>query len=183
MITTLDGTDGLTFAVSLQHSERIIGIVGLNRYDYISYMFHPEFWGQGYCSEAVHYFLEYLFKEQPEREDIAAFVFEDNAGSRKVLEKNAFVLQLQENQDVHLSEEKTVEKEYSVERILKREDEDSLRLAVEALFKSSGSGTQNTIEPRKMLRYERFASNPESFKNESLLRDGYKDMNSKQNQT
>jgi len=146
MLKTNDQTDGFTFAVSLHDSERIIGVAGLNRYDHLSYFFHPEFWGQGYCTEAVCGFLGYLFKQQNERKDISASVYEDNLGSRRVLEKCGFVIQV-------YSRNKEEQDEYSSRKILPKEEEDNLRLAIGELFKITGQKSKFTQNRREMLLY------------------------------
>jgi [ribosomal protein S5]-alanine N-acetyltransferase len=105
---TIDETDGFTFALSLHDTERIIGIIGLNRFDSLSYMLHPDFWNKGYCTEAVRYFLDYLFKQQPERREITAWVFEDNVASRRVLEKCGFVTPVEKGGSITLSLRSTI---------------------------------------------------------------------------
>src|SRR3954452_3229051 len=54
------------------------------------YEFMPEFWGQGFATEAVSKVLEHWRRRYPE-EHFFAYVREENHRSRRVLEKSGFV--------------------------------------------------------------------------------------------
>jgi RimJ/RimL family protein N-acetyltransferase len=54
-------------------------------------MFHPDFWGKGYCTEALRWFVKQLFEKQPERLVLVAGVHDGNEASLRVLLKCAFV--------------------------------------------------------------------------------------------
>lgn len=91
---TTNGPRSLIFTIFLKEepgAQKIIGLVGLNRWDKIHYMLHPKFWGSGYCSEALGAFLIALFRHQPKRLSIGTVVSSDNIGSLRVLEKCGFV--------------------------------------------------------------------------------------------
>jgi RimJ/RimL family protein N-acetyltransferase len=36
-------------------------------FDRLLYSFNPDFWGAGYCTEVLRWFLKQLFERQPER--------------------------------------------------------------------------------------------------------------------
>jgi hypothetical protein len=72
-------------------SVNVIGVVGLNPYNRLLYMFHPDFWGMGYCTEALREFQKRVFEVQPERLILIAGVHDGNEGSLKVLLKCGFV--------------------------------------------------------------------------------------------
>jgi RimJ/RimL family protein N-acetyltransferase len=65
--------------------------MGFNRWDRAHYIFHPDFWVSGYCTEALRSFLEAVFELQPDRKRIYIVVSARNAVSRRVLEKRYFV--------------------------------------------------------------------------------------------
>ncbi|PMD54949.1 acyl-CoA N-acyltransferase [Hyaloscypha bicolor E] len=80
------------FSISLrQNSSEMIGIIGLNSFDRLLYSFNPDFWGAGYCTEVLRWFLKQLFEKQPERRTLVAGVHNGNEGSVRVLLKCGFV--------------------------------------------------------------------------------------------
>lgn len=82
-----------TFAVVLaEHG--LIGMVGASRRDTrsvfeIGYWLGEPYWGSGYATEAGRAFVRWLYEDQDVRA-LAAGYFEDNPGSRRVLEKLGF---------------------------------------------------------------------------------------------
>jgi Acetyltransferase (GNAT) domain len=68
----------------------MIGLIGVNSFDRLLYMSHPDFWGAGYCTEALRWFLIHLFEEQPERLVLVAGVHDGNEQSLRVLLKCGF---------------------------------------------------------------------------------------------
>jgi len=70
---------------------RIIGVLGLNRFDELFMTFHPSFHGRGYATEAVTAWLGVLWEEYPTRKSVHGGYFAGNEGSRRVLEKVGFV--------------------------------------------------------------------------------------------
>ena len=62
----------------------------LGDYTAFGYEFLPEFWGQGFATEAVSNVLEYWRRRYPE-EPVFAYVREENDRSRRVLEKSGFI--------------------------------------------------------------------------------------------
>lgn len=145
----VDRPHSLIFAVSLRDAQgdansSTIGVLGLNRWDSLFYIFHPDFWGRGYCSEALRTFLNVLFEQQPDREELEAWIFQDNEKSKRVLEKNEFKFR------------------YKMPGQSQREDlwekeEDELKKAVQALSLPTGppSAPQNvpSAARRAMWRY------------------------------
>ena len=69
----------------------IIGLIGLNPHDRLLYSIHPDYWGKGYCTEALRPFLMHLFEMQTEREVLVAGVHDGNERSVRVLLKCGFV--------------------------------------------------------------------------------------------
>lgn len=68
-----------------------IGLLGLSRWDTLTYFLHPSHWSNGYTTEALHAFLRHLFQnEQPERAFVDANIKEGNTASARVLEKCGF---------------------------------------------------------------------------------------------
>ena len=78
------------FAIRLKETGRLIGIILYfdEKEDSceIGYGIGSAFWDQGYATEAVGYFLEYLFREKCVRTIYASF-FTGNDASRRVMEK------------------------------------------------------------------------------------------------
>ncbi len=78
------------FAIRLKETGRLVGILSL--FDEkdgaceIGYGIGSRFWNQGYATEAVRRFLEYLFREKGMRRVYASF-FTGNDASRRVMEK------------------------------------------------------------------------------------------------
>ena len=94
---TIDGFDFSSyperqdlFAIRLKETGRLIGIILY--FDEtadsceIGYGIGSGYWGQGYATEAVHRFLEYLFREKGLKTVYASF-FTGNDASRRVMEK------------------------------------------------------------------------------------------------
>jgi ribosomal-protein-alanine N-acetyltransferase len=83
------GNDGI-WAVRLKETGRLIGILTLfdetDSSCEIGYGIGSEHWGNGYTTEAVKRFLEYLFEEKGLRTVHASF-FTGNEASRRVMEK------------------------------------------------------------------------------------------------
>ncbi|KAF1984080.1 acyl-CoA N-acyltransferase [Aulographum hederae CBS 113979] len=69
----------------------VIGVIGMNQWDGIFFMFHPAVWGKGYAVEACHAFIELYFRENSDRETMEGSFFEGHVASRRVLEKTGFV--------------------------------------------------------------------------------------------
>lgn len=71
-----------------------VGVVHVEPEPDLGYMIHPDFWGQGFATEAVRGCLEYWWS-LPRREDgkgreLIAKVVVENVESRRVLEKLGF---------------------------------------------------------------------------------------------
>ena len=83
------GREGL-FAIRLKETGRLIGIVlyfdEKDKTCEIGYGIGSAWWGNGYTTEAVRKFLEYLFREKGMRAVSASF-FTGNEASRRVMEK------------------------------------------------------------------------------------------------
>ncbi len=78
------------FAIRLKETGHLIGIIlyfdeTANSCE-IGYGIGSGFWNQGYATEAVHRFLEYLFREKGLKTVYASF-FTGNAASQRVMEK------------------------------------------------------------------------------------------------
>ncbi len=78
------------FAIRLKETGRLIGIVlyfdEKDKTCEIGYGIGSAWWGNGYTTEAVRKFLEYLFREKGMRAVSASF-FTGNEASRRVMEK------------------------------------------------------------------------------------------------
>lgn len=57
----------------------------------LSYIFDCDYWNRGFCTEAIHKILKIGFKKM-RLASIYAYTVIDNGASRKVLEKNGFIL-------------------------------------------------------------------------------------------
>ena len=86
-----------TYAIKLQETGELIGLVGNARYDRIHrltevffYIGERELRGRGYGREAVALFSEFCFKEM-NLHKICGFVYAYNAASRRVFEICGFV--------------------------------------------------------------------------------------------
>lgn len=69
----------------------ISGSCNANRCE-IGYNLLPEYWGKGYATELIAFFIKYAFEVQ-KFERIEALVIQDNVASCRVLEKNGFLLE------------------------------------------------------------------------------------------
>ena len=58
----------------------------------LGYVFSEITWGKGYATEVVSALIEWCRRQQPTIVSISGGVADDNIGSRRVLEKNGFVL-------------------------------------------------------------------------------------------
>jgi hypothetical protein len=151
-------TGSLLYTVSLlkdprpQESQSPIGLLGQNRWETLHYMFVPDFWGHGYCTEALLSYMPELWKWAPQRDGVDAAVLEGNWASRRVLEKCGFWLEQRtgrvlrnpyieesEGEDENQEESKQGEK-------VSAEDLAELRKAVEGLGLISGPA----IEPDRV---------------------------------
>ena len=78
------------FAIRLKETGRLIGILSLfdegNGACEIGYGIGSDYWNQGYATEAVKRFLNYLFEEKSYRTVYASY-FPGNNASRRVMEK------------------------------------------------------------------------------------------------
>jgi ribosomal-protein-alanine N-acetyltransferase len=85
------------FTIVTSSENRLVGLIGLhdidpiNRNAELGYFLGPEYWGRGYATEAVGLALKYAF-EWLNLLKVYARVFEPNAASRRVLERNGFQL-------------------------------------------------------------------------------------------
>jgi RimJ/RimL family protein N-acetyltransferase len=85
--------DGPSFVVSVEAEP--VGIAGLHveRYPWgyaeLGYMLHPDYWGNGYATDAVGALLRYGFDER-RLHKVGADAYATNEGSHRVLEKNGF---------------------------------------------------------------------------------------------
>lgn len=139
----------LFFAVMLPNQDlheapKFIGLMGLNRYNRLTYMFHPDFWGQGYCTEALRVFQTDVFERIPEKVVLVAGVHDGNERSLRVLRKCGFV---QIERDIIDS---------SLGRSLLKDEEDELKRSVmqkkklqsdSAEMKQLAQGTVEEQEP------------------------------------
>jgi hypothetical protein len=159
MDVTINATGGLIFAVAVGNSNRIIGVTGLSQHWTLLYMFHPDFWNKGYCTESVRCFLDYLSKQQPERREITAWVFQDNIASQRVLEKCRFVAQDASRKDGLTQSMPGITPDglpvHQQRRILGDDEEQNLRLAIEELFRGSRKSNAIPAAPsRRLLVYK-----------------------------
>ncbi len=75
-----------------------VGVVGVNEYSEnsrrmeIGYWIAPEHWGNGYATEAVSLFVDFLFREYGINK-VEAKTLATNVASQRVLEKNGFKLE------------------------------------------------------------------------------------------
>ncbi|KAF2424265.1 acyl-CoA N-acyltransferase [Tothia fuscella] len=69
----------------------VIGSIGSARGEEIGYMFHPDYWGRGYATEALIGFIKTYFEKLPHAEFLLAKTDVSNKASRRVLEKVGFV--------------------------------------------------------------------------------------------
>jgi ribosomal-protein-alanine N-acetyltransferase len=88
--------EGITWGICLHNSEKLIGNIGLWRFDIpnhraeLGYALHPQYWGQGIMSEAMQAVLNYGFNTL-KFHSLEANINPANVASRKLLEKHGFV--------------------------------------------------------------------------------------------
>ncbi len=75
----------------IEHEGRVIGDVGAGRLPEFGFILHPDYWGQGFASEASRAFIDYAFG-LPYVDELTADVDPRNAGSLSVLSKLGFVV-------------------------------------------------------------------------------------------
>ena len=86
--------DMMYITATLRGSEdEMVGVLGINRHKAIFYVFDPDRWGKGYCTEAMRVFLTELFKipEWREKGSVDAWILEGNQASIRVVERLGFV--------------------------------------------------------------------------------------------
>ncbi|NIG53809.1 GNAT family N-acetyltransferase [Chitinophaga sp. Cy-1792] len=88
--------EGIRWAITIKDTQHVIGTIGINKFDKnnhrctIGYDLASNWWKRGYMSEALHGFLEYVFKTLDVNR-VEAEVMKDNADSCLLLEKHGFV--------------------------------------------------------------------------------------------
>src|SRR6187399_2282143 len=75
----------------IERDGRLIGEVGAGRLPDFGFMLHPEFWGQGYASEAAAACIEHIFAVH-DAMSLKADVDPRNAASLAVLGKLGFIV-------------------------------------------------------------------------------------------
>ncbi|RDL36489.1 uncharacterized protein BP5553_05841 [Venustampulla echinocandica] len=72
---------------------KMIGFLGIVRQDEIGYKLHPDFWGNGYMSEALALFIDLFWKWDAMKSStrLIAAADSENKGSLRVLEKAGFI--------------------------------------------------------------------------------------------
>lgn len=65
--------------------------MGSARDNEIGYMFHPDYWGRGYATEALAAFVKVYFEKLPDAESVLAKTDVSNKASQRVLEKVGFI--------------------------------------------------------------------------------------------
>ncbi|MEI7594758.1 MAG: GNAT family N-acetyltransferase [Bacteroidota bacterium] len=84
----------IRWGITLKNSSLIIGTIGFNNYTKnhranIGYDLHPDYWNNGYITEALEPVIQFGF-EKLEINRIEAEVMQGNIASEKVLEKAGF---------------------------------------------------------------------------------------------
>jgi ribosomal-protein-alanine N-acetyltransferase len=67
-----------------------IGSIGIHRDQEVGYMFHPDYWGKGYATEALDAFVKKVWEVLAEVKKLTGFTDSENAGSQGVLRKCGF---------------------------------------------------------------------------------------------
>ena len=95
MINLFNTKRGIRWAITQTKSKKLIGTIGYKYWDTrskkgeISYEIQKEFWNKGIATEAISCVVKFGFKNGLNR--IEAWDMEENAASKKVLQKNSFV--------------------------------------------------------------------------------------------
>jgi RimJ/RimL family protein N-acetyltransferase len=74
----------------LEQEDKMIGVMGLSRWNTLHFLFERSTWGQGYCTEALKAYIVALHRQEPSRPWLTAAIFPRNSRSRRVLEKCGF---------------------------------------------------------------------------------------------
>ncbi len=97
------------FAIIVKQTEKLIGVIELNIRDEINrksevgYIIHPDYWGQGFATEAAKLIVNYSFT-QLNMHRIYATCDPRNIESSKVLEKIGMTLEGRMRQDLLLKD-------------------------------------------------------------------------------
>lgn len=89
-------SNGISWIITTQASDDAIGTIGFWRLDKpnhraeVGYMLHPDYWGKGMATEAMHAVLPYAF-DRLGFHSIEANVNPENEPSKKLLQKLGFV--------------------------------------------------------------------------------------------
>ena len=92
----IDTNEGINWAVTLNESGKLIGIVGHYRIKWehfrseIGYMLLPDYSGKGIMSEVVAMLVDYGFNKM-KMHSLEAIIDPENHASARVLEKNGFI--------------------------------------------------------------------------------------------
>jgi RimJ/RimL family protein N-acetyltransferase len=112
---------------------KLIGLVGLNKYNRFTYLLHPSYWGAGYATEAVVAARTSLFELQPDRKILLAGIYKANFGSQKVLLKCGFeevdileIMQKAMERRLDDSEEKDVLKVVESKKHIRKADKEKV---------------------------------------------------------
>ncbi|MCM0650265.1 GNAT family N-acetyltransferase [Clostridium swellfunianum] len=108
----------LSFAIVLKEENKVIGTIGMDenapdealkelKQRYIGYRLNSNYWGKGYATEAVQYFIRYLF-ENLDLDLIWSSHFDFNEKSKRVIEKCGFKYKFSRNKIVQALGDKTV---------------------------------------------------------------------------
>jgi RimJ/RimL family protein N-acetyltransferase len=132
----------------------MVGLIGI-RAGFIFYYLHPNYWGQGYCTEALNAHINAVFQRNPTLQEVNASVRTRNLASQRVLEKCGFSRSLDKKQaDDGINAYLAGETERR--RILSRQVEDELRLSILSLAHHMPQEQQQqtrTHDENPLIRY------------------------------
>ena len=100
----------LPLAIILKNTNEIIGDIGIGQFGFdeskteVFYFINSEYWNNGYVSEAMEAFMEYV-KHINIIDKLIASVVAGNVASQKILLKNGFI----EIENVHINDNKIYE--------------------------------------------------------------------------
>ncbi len=69
---------------------RVAGKVGAYRLPEFGYILHPDYWGQGMATEAVHAFLGHVWRTRPDIVELSTDIDPRNTASVRLVEKMGF---------------------------------------------------------------------------------------------
>ena len=89
LASTVARDPNVAVELAVEYDGRVIGKAGGGDMPEIGYIFHPDYWGQGFAYEAMRAVVDYAFANRPV-DHLLADIDPRNAASRRLLQRLGF---------------------------------------------------------------------------------------------